>query len=34
MAVLAAVVFTAICVLGLAFTGMYLLDRSINRSGR
>jgi hypothetical protein len=34
MALLAVVIAVAVCVLGLAFTGMYLLDRSVNKSGR
>jgi hypothetical protein len=34
MALLAVVIGVAVCVLGLAFTGMYLLDKSVDRSGR
>ena len=33
MALLAVVIGVAVCVLGLAFTGMYLLDKSVDRSG-
>lgn len=33
MALLALVIAVAVCVLGLAFAGMYLLDRSVDRSG-
>jgi hypothetical protein len=34
MQLLIVVVATAICVLGLAFLGMYLLNRAIDRSER
>lgn len=33
MALLGVVISVAVCVLGLVFTGMYLLDRSVNKNG-
>jgi hypothetical protein len=32
MALLAMVIGVSVCVLGIVFTGMYLLDRSVNKS--
>lgn len=34
MQLILVVIAVAICVLGIAFTGMYFLDRSVSRSGR
>ena len=34
MALLLLVIAVAICVLGLAFTGMYFLNKSVDQSGR
>jgi hypothetical protein len=34
MALLFLVIGVAVCVLGLAFTGMYLLNKSVDQSGR
>jgi uncharacterized protein YneF (UPF0154 family) len=34
MALLLLVIAVAICVLGIAFTGMYLLNRAVDKSNR
>jgi hypothetical protein len=34
MQLLLVVIGTAVCVLGLAFVGIYLLNRAVDRSGR